>query len=122
MRVEVQLESEQIQNILEGILGANFESYGWYETVTYAENYEWNIHPKDMNDKFVTVEIISPEHYEVYLEEDEEVKTIEKTLSVSDIIGAWSRCSALGLDVKSEDAISADNIIQMAVLGELVFG
>ena len=79
MRVEIQLETDHIQNILEGILGANFESYSdWHQSVEYVGNYEWNIHPKDINEKFVTVEIISPEHYEVHLDEDEEVKTIKK--------------------------------------------
>lgn len=122
MKVEIQLETDQIQNILEGILGANFESFTWYESVKYDENYEWNIHPKDINQKFVTVEIISPEHYEVYLDEDEEVKTIAKSLSVCEIIESWSKCSALGYDVTTEDAPCADNIIQMAVLGKAVYG
>ncbi len=122
MRVEIQLETDQIQNILEGILGANFESYFWYESVKYNENYEWNVHPKDINQKFVTVEIIAPEHYEVHLDEDEEVKTIAKSLSVREIIESWSRCSALGYNVTTEDAPCADNIIQMAVLGETVYG
>ena len=123
MKVEIQLETDQIQNILEGILGANFESYSdWHQSVKYDENYEWNIHPKDIDQKFVTIEIISPEHYEVHLDEDEEVKTIEKSLSVREIIESWSKCSALGYDVTTEDAPCADNIIQMAVLGEIIFG
>jgi len=122
MKVEIQLETDQIQNILEGILGTNFETYTWYESVKYDKNYEWDNHPRDIDEKFVTIEIISPEHYEVHLDEDEEVKTVVKSLSIRDIVESWSKCSALGYDVKSEDAPSGDNIIQMAVFGETIYG
>jgi len=122
MKVTIQLEADQIQNILEGILGANYMHWSWWQSEKYSDNHGWNMHPKDIEEKFVTAEIICTEHWETHLDEDEEVKTIEKSLSVRDIIESWSKCSALGYEISHEDANSADAIMQMAVLGKVVYG
>jgi hypothetical protein len=122
MRVEVQLEPDHVQNILEGILGANYMYWSWWRSKEYSGNYEWDVHPKDIEEKFVTVEIVSPEHYDVYIEDGEEENTVKKSLSVRDIIESWSKCSALGYEVRHEDSGSADSIMQMAVFGEVIYG
>jgi hypothetical protein len=96
--------------------------WSWWRSKEYSGNYEWDVHPKDIEEKFVTVEIVSPEHYDVYIEDGEEENTVKKSLSVRDIIESWSKCSALGYEVRHEDSGSADSIMQMAVFGEVIYG
>ncbi len=43
--------------LISAVLGSAFESWEWYEEVTFAEGFDWDIHPSDKKTKFLTIGI-----------------------------------------------------------------
>lgn len=125
MKVEIELSREQIEETLQGVLGSCFTTWSWWKVCKYDEGYGWNKYPADLEEKFLTMGILDPDHYDDIPEDDDddnEAEPIVKKLSAKDILQAWSVCSIQGVRVSDEDAISGDAIIQTAVLGEITYG
>lgn len=122
MKVEIELSREQVEDTLHGVLGACFSHWSWWQKVEYKDGYDWNIYPTDLEEKFLTVGIADPEHFDDILDDDEEVKTVEKTLSMADILRAWSVLSMKGWTLSDRDACSSDGVMQTATLGEVTYG
>ena len=40
--------------LISAVLGSAFESWEWYEEVTFAEGFDWDIHPLDKKTKLRT--------------------------------------------------------------------
>jgi len=122
MKVEIELSREQVEDTLSGVLGACFSHWSWWQLVEYKDGFDWDTYPADLEEKFITVGIEDPAHCQELLDEDEEVKTVEKQLSVADILRAWSVCAVGGYQMSDEDAVSSDAVMQTATLGEVTYG
>ena len=95
--------------LISAVLGSSFDTWEWYEEVTYAEGFDWDIHPSDKKTKFITIVI--------------EDKTYE--LSASNIMTALVAECGKGVIWDEDldlDADAGDRVIQRATLKELVFG
>jgi len=122
MKIEIELSREQIEETVSGVLGASFYHWDWWKSVEYREGFDWKTYPTNLDEKFLQVGIADPEHYEDLLDEDEEEKTVEKWLSVADILRAWSVCAVAGYRMSDEDACTSDAVMQTAVLEEVTYG
>jgi hypothetical protein len=123
MKVEIELSREQIEDTLQGVLGACFSHWNWWQLVEYEEGFDWKTYPADLEEKFLTVGIEDPAYPEDLLQdEDDKLPLVEKKLSVADILRAWSVCSVKGYQMSDEDAVSSDAVMQTAVLGEVTYG
>lgn len=123
MRAEIELSREQVEDTLQGVLGASFSHWDWWQLVEYKEGFDWKTYPTDLEEKFITVGIEDPAYPEELLQEEEDkLPTIEKALSVADILRAWSVCAVGGYSMSDEDAVSSDAVMQTAVLGEVTYG
>jgi hypothetical protein len=95
--------------LISAVLGSAFETWEWYEEVTFAEGFDWDTHPSDKKTKFLTVGI--------------EGKTYQ--LSVSNIMTALVAQCGKGVIWDEDldlDASEGDNVIQRATLKEVVYG
>lgn len=107
--IPVQVEPEEFWS---NLLGSAWEDWDWWQSIKYSEGSQW--------DKVgeITVSITDPDD-----EEEEEV--ITKTLGVQDLADAYAKyISQTKNTVNWEDfdACSGDAVLQIAVLGEIVYG
>lgn len=105
--IPVQVEAEEFWSC---VLGSAWETWDWWQSIKYSEGADW--------DKVgeITVSIDDPE---------DEDKAVSKTLTVQDLATAYATLLAeVGelVNWQDLDAVSGDNILQIAVLGEVVYG
>ncbi len=104
--IPVQVEAEEFWSC---VLGSAWETWDWWQSIKYSEGSDW--------DKVgeITVSIDDPEN------EDE---VITKTLGVQNLANAYATLLSEVSDINWQDldAVSGDNILQIAVLGEVIYG
>lgn len=101
------------QQFFEELLGAGPFRWDWWTAVTYDEGYQWDKYPTDWGLPFLTVSILDPD------DEDEE-KEITKKLSLNDLVRAYNNSGQTQWD--NHDTNSSDNVLQLAVFGEIIYG
>ncbi len=101
------------QEFFENLLGSAWETWAWWHTVGFSEGYDWDTYPADWNEKFLTVGICDPD-------DETEEATITKSLSLNDLVGAYTK-NPIG-DWDDHDACTGDAVMQTAVLGKAVYG
>lgn len=91
------------------IMGSAFETWDWWLAVVYAEDTDWNIPGR------VTLSIADPE---------QERGGLIKTIDLQDMVDAIDKLAMDGtlVNVDDLDACEGDLILQVAVLGEVVYG
>lgn len=108
--IPVQVEPEEFWS---NVLGSGWEDWDWWETISYSEGSAW--------DKVgeITISITDP---------DDEEQVITKTLGVQDLANAYAELvSKEGyrrqqLNWEDLDAVYGDCVLQVAVLGEVIYG
>jgi hypothetical protein len=103
------------QEFLQNLLGASGTDWDWWMTVEFDEGYDWDTHPTDPDHAFLTLGIEHP---------SEEGLEFTRKVSASDLRQAHDACIEEGYAFAwdNHDASSADSVLQMAVLGEVVYG
>jgi hypothetical protein len=113
-RVEIVTRVDR-QEFLENLLGASGTDWDWWMTVKFDEGFDWDTHPTDIEQAFLTLGIEDPE--------DDEHEIVLK-LSSLDLVRSHNACLDMGHHVEwdNHDASSADCVFQMALLGAVVYG
>jgi len=108
------------QDLWEAVLGSGWETWGWWEDAVYSKGADWD------SIGTITLTIANPD--------DEDSKPISKMLGVDDLAAALAKSISRGyrdsctgeridLDVQGGfDACSSDVVLQIAVLGDVVYG
>jgi len=94
--------------------GASAESFSWWRRVEYLNGATWES-PGPNGSLRLTVE--DPD--------DEHGSSLHFTLTLSDLIDAFTKASAAaryGFDIEDMDACAADTVWQFACFGEAVYG
>lgn len=107
--VPVQFKAEDFWS---EIMGSAWESWDWWVTLDYSEGADW--------DKVGEITVTSWDG-EGECEED---GTLTKTLTIQDLAEAYGKCLAEGcrINIHDLDACQGDQILQMAMFGEIVYG
>jgi hypothetical protein len=116
--VTIQTEAP-LGDFMSHLLGSAFETWSWWHEVTYAEGYDWETFPDDLDQPYLTLGIEDPNG-----EEDEEgfMPSITKTFSVNDLVKAYGEMPhKYRRQWDDHDASSADCVLQYAVLGEVTY-
>ena len=98
------------QELWEAVFGSAFETFGthWQE-VDYVGDTDW--------DKIGSVRLVC---------HNADYKNVEKIITIDDIAGALPKANAKVymdlFDLEQYDAIAGDAVLQMAVIGDVVFG
>lgn len=112
------LRNEQSrQELWSNVFGSEGESWSWWLAMRYSKGADW--------DKIgeVTLTVENPDEPEGL-----GVNPITKTLTISDVAAAYAKAIAGGykiIPINPEDgldAMSADVVLQYAVLGDVVYG
>jgi len=98
------------------IMGSAWESYEWWLELEYLDGAEWDRVGR------VRITVLDPSS-----DTDE---AITKVIGLPDLIEAWDKalrtCSTLGnsqpLNIEDLDAADGDCVLQIAVLGEVIYG
>lgn len=108
VKVQIEMDADELWS---RIFGAEPWSFGsWWRKAKYAEGTDWNKAGK------ITVKMDNPE---------DDDKAVTKTIGVDDLLAAIEKCPphiVSDLIEDNMDCISADYIVQVAVLGECVYG
>lgn len=113
MRKVTVTQEVNAKEFFSNILGSSPFHWEWWTQEEYDEGYDWDTHPTDWGLPFLTVSILDPD------DEDEE-KEITKKLSLNDLVQAYTRSGHR--DWENHDASSSDNVLQIAVFGEILYG
>ena len=91
------------------ILGSGFETWDWWRGVTYDDNSAWD----------------KAGHVVLKIENPDGGPTLGRVLNVNDLAKAYALGKERGYDVgdyEDFDACSGDAVLQIAVLGDIIYG
>ena len=102
------------QELLEAVMGAGWGTWEWWRKCKYAEGCDWETYPDDDTAPYATISIEDP---------DDTDKVVTKVVTVADIVRATAEAQkTCRYSWDNQDASSADEIMQIAVLGQVVYG
>lgn len=120
LTVTIGLDAEEFMS---AVLGSGFLGWSWWIYCAYFNDYSADNLPTDPSEKFILAGIKNPEY------DDRDIfprpASIQANkLSMNDIAMAYSALVSRGWKINHEDldACDADNIMQYAVLGDIVYG
>jgi hypothetical protein len=120
LTVTVRLDAEEFMS---AVLGSGWLGWSWWKAFGYLNGYSDDNLPTDPSEKFILVGVENPDRYDRdTFPTPASIKSAK--LSMNDIAMAYGALVSLGWDVNHEDldACGADNIMQYAVLGDIVYG
>ncbi len=120
LTVTVRLDAEEFMT---AILGSGFLGWSWWKSLGYLNGYSDDNLPTDPSEKFILASVANPDRYDrdTY---PAPASMKSAKLSMNDIAMAYGALVSRGWDINHEDldACGADNIMQYAVLGDIVYG